>query len=195
MTKPAPAAGLSRLLGAAGRLAPIAAVAAIVIVTATALWQGASHSTTMAGDEFVLLQGGQDTTGLGTIGATPAAEAYLGETEGRDFAEGLRFGPATPRMGTTGYPITAQTDRELLSRFGLQPGDVIVGIDNLPLDASRMAALGNELATMDKVEIAYERGGIVEDRLLKFKRPASARIAHDRAEQGDIRPGGIGPYR
>lgn len=169
MTKPAPAAGPSRLLGAAGRLAPIAAVAAIIIVAATALWQGASHSTTMAGDEFVLLQG-SDANGLGKIGATPSAGTYLGETEGRDFAEGLRLGPATPRMGTTGYPITAQTDRELLSRFGLQPGDVIVGIDNLPLDANRMAALGDELATLDKVEIAYERGGIVEDRLLKFER-------------------------
>ena len=59
--------------------------------------------------------------------------------------------------------------REVLSRYGLRPGDVLVAIDNLPLDAGRMAGLGDELAVLDKVEIAYERNGVVEDRPVKFR--------------------------
>ncbi len=149
---------------------PIAGAAMIAIVAAAALWQGASHSSAIPGDEYVLLQGGRDSTLPGPIGATPAAAGYFGETEGRDFAESLRLGPPKPRIGTVGYEITGRTDRELLVRFGLQPGDVLVSIDNLPLDPNRMAGLGNELAALDKVEIAYERGGVIEDRLVKFQR-------------------------
>ena len=149
---------------------PIAGAAAIAIVAAAALWQGASHSSAIPGDEYVLLQGGRDSTLPGPIGATPAAAGYFGETEGRDFAESLRLAPPKPRIGTVGYEITGRTDRELLVRFGLQPGDVLVSIDNLPLDPNRMAGLGNELAALDKVEIAYERGGVTEDRLVKFQR-------------------------
>ncbi|WP_144096469.1 hypothetical protein [Croceicoccus sediminis] len=170
MTRPVPDAGLSRLWRAAGRIVPIAGAAMIAIVAAAALWQGASHSSAIPGDEYVLLQGGRDSTLPGPIGATPAAAGYFGETEGRDFAESLRLGPPKPRIGTVGYEITGRTDRELLVRFGLQPGDVLVSIDNLPLDPNRMAGLGNELAALDKVEIAYERGGVIEDRLVKFQR-------------------------
>lgn len=103
--------------------------------------------------------------GAGAAGPAPQASA----APGRALIEAIELRPRLSDGRVTGYIVKPKGDAAMLTRAGLRPGDVLLGVDGRELDESRIGRLADEIGDLDDVEIVYERNGELRDRLLVFR--------------------------
>ena len=142
-----------------------AALVAGLIVVALLLLVGISgERVTSGGDHVVTVQG-----------LAPAARSEQpavtddvpprGDTPGRRLGERLVLAPRTVG-GRAGYAIGEDSDSAVLTDARLRVGDVLFEIDDRTLDSGRIAALGDELSVLDRVEITLERDGLTRSQVI-----------------------------
>lgn len=96
--------------------------------------------------------------------ALPAGEpvrVHRDELQAPDeMARGARVVPAFERGRSVGFKFFSIRDDSLLKRIGLQNGDVVVAINNLPMDTpERALALVETLRTTTALNISIRRRG------------------------------------
>ncbi len=134
-------------------------------------------------DRIVLLRGGRLETlrmpreGSGGAGArrttsrapAPAAASGASLREYRDmllnnpqqFADKVRYRPYTEGGRMRGYEIQPGRDAGFLTRFGLQPGDVVTSVNGITLNSpAKGLSILRSLAKTDRVRVEILRNGI-----------------------------------
>lgn len=156
---PAPAGGRGRR--AAAILLPLAGAAGL-------LWLGfGPEPEARRPDAIVVLPGG----GQGSAAPAPGTAAASGvETPGRRFASLLTLQPWREGDRLIGYVITAETPADALAATGLRQGDILLDLDGRPLGPDRVAALADELAGADSLELTFERQGQLRKRTVDLTR-------------------------
>ena len=91
-----------------------------------------------------------------------------GDTPGRRLGEGLRLVPHALE-GEVGYVVTSETETALLTKAGFRPGDVVMEMDERPLDPARIKGLGDELSLLDAVEVSFLRDGTMRKRVIDLR--------------------------
>lgn len=149
------------------RQAGLIALAALVLALCAALaLRFGADDMAAGGEDWILLPA---TSSAPTASGPVASAARGGAEAGRHFAQGLALAPRTPGVTDAGFVITAQSDTALLTQHQLRVGDVLLTMDGQPLDAARIAALGDKLAAFDRIEVSFERGGQRRNRQLVLR--------------------------
>lgn len=159
--------GVSPLL-----LAGLALLIALALFAAYRLIGAVGSDHSLAGsDDYVLVRStGQTATAEGTLpGAATTTDPNM-MTSGLLLAEGLTLAPARIGPAAQGYAITPDSDPDMLAQHDLRVGDVILDMDQQPLTAQRIEALGGELGLLDAVEISFMRDGQMRSEMLVFER-------------------------
>lgn len=149
------------------RHAGLIALAALVLCAALALaLRFGTDDRAAGGEDWILLPATSPAPAAPSAAAGPARG---GAEAGRRFAQSLALAPRTPGVADAGFVITAQSNAALLAQHQLRVGDVLLTMDGQPLDAARIAALGDELAAFDRLEVSFERGGQRRNRQLVLR--------------------------
>jgi general secretion pathway protein C len=92
--------------------------------------------------------------------AAPPAPASSSSAE-RDETLRYRLGLAPRRVGgrVDGFTVRPGADMPALARAGIQPGDVILGVNGGHLDEERMLELAWQIANSEQTVFEVERGG------------------------------------
>jgi C-terminal processing protease CtpA/Prc len=114
---------------------------------------------------------------LVTIGEAPAAQAgsAVGETTGSGaqlgakLADGLVLLPRRLADGGQALEVGTKSEGAVLAEAKLRAGDLIVGVDNQPMDSAGVQLLRQELAQADAVEISFLRAGQLRKRLIVLR--------------------------
>lgn len=93
--------------------------------------------------------------------ASAAPASATAEAAQREETLNYRLGLAPRRAGSRvdGYVMRPGASLPALQRAGLQPGDVIVGVNGSRFDEERMEELAWQIANSDRTEFEVERGG------------------------------------
>ena len=153
-------------------LAGLALLIALALFAAYRLIGAVGSDHSLAGsDDYVLVRStGQTATAEGTLpGAATTTDPNM-MTSGLLLAEGLTLAPARIGPAAQGYAITPDSDPDMLAQHDLRVGDVILDMDQQPLTAQRIEALGGELGLLDAVEISFMRDGQMRSEMLVFER-------------------------
>ena len=57
----------------------------------------------------------------------------------------------------------------LLTKAGFRSGDVVMAMDERPLDPARIKGLGDELSLLDAVEVSFLRDGTMRKRVIDLR--------------------------
>jgi S1-C subfamily serine protease len=103
--------------------------------------------------------------GSSSLIGSPAAG--IGVT-GRAVGQGLSLTPRLNDGYNTGFQVGDASDAAVLGATRLRAGDVLLEVDGQPLDGERARNLAAELSTLDRVEIRFERNGLVRSRTIEL---------------------------
>jgi hypothetical protein len=87
------------------------------------------------------------------------------EAPGRTFIAKLNLQPRLVNGRLRGFVVQPE-DSSILRGTPLRPGDVLLEVDGLVLDAARAAALANDVGDYQDVFIQYERGNVTREDIL-----------------------------
>jgi len=90
-------------------------------------------------------------------------------TEAADFFAQVQLQPRVQGGAVNGFTVTPRGDATLLTEAGLQPGDVILAVNDTRLDGpQKMAALMRDFKPAERLSLEIERGGQVQTHRLMF---------------------------
>ena len=103
------------------------------------------------------------------IEALPPPQPYRPDPAGAAMLRELKLAPVRTPGGVTGYVVTA-ADADLLAATPLREGDVLLVLEGLELDPTRLTGLAEELGEYDDVWVSFERDGKKQETLLELRR-------------------------
>lgn len=101
----------------------------------------------------------------GTVGGSPESRSA---NMGRELGEQLVLIPRRVENRVAGYEISSDSPGDLLAKADLRAGDLLIEADGTPLDPARIQSLGDELASLDAVEVTYLRSGRMRKRKIRL---------------------------
>jgi hypothetical protein len=119
---------------------------------------------------IIAVQPGQVASPSATAPAGVVGSVSQASTSGRRFGEGLSLFSRGGSGLTGGFVIGPGSSPLVLSAARLRVGDVLTDVDGRPLDQTRIASLGDELETLDRLEFTFERDGQVRNRTIELRR-------------------------
>ena len=147
----------------------LAGAAGLAALAAAALWRDApATAPTVAAAAPAAARSAWDRAIAGIGDAAPAAPARADDMPGRPALAAIELRPEVVNGAVAGYAIGGNVP-PALAEAGLRAGDVLTGIDGLPIDAARARRLAAEFGGLDDVEVTYTRGGEPRDTLIVFR--------------------------
>ena len=167
---PRPAAGPLSSSESDGSVAAVALIVTCAVIALLLLFEvGGGERSAVGGDRPVTVDDLPAATRSSTDLAVTGGIQPRGDTPGRRLGERLVLTPATVE-GRAGYAIAPASDALVLAKARLRAGDVLFEIDDLALDPGRIGTLGDELSVLDRVEVTYQRDGLVRSQVIDLTR-------------------------
>ncbi len=98
----------------------------------------------------------------GAAGIAPSgAGAIVADAALTDFLTSLVINPVHSGEAFVGYEITARGDAAILTGTGIEPGDIVVGVDGTPIESLAPGDLARKFASSKSLRLRINRDGRV----------------------------------